>query len=279
VESLKSFSFAPEILASASLDEVFVWNNRSENVELKGHSGSISAPLALHSQQPFLARGSNDGTLSVWSLDDDTTENRILNSRLNINAFHSPVSSIVFHPSEVDRLLCASQSAIGLFDMRTGSKSDILIEYGACAMDWNRKSQDQLVTGDLDGIVRLWDLRSTRQSLGQSRLHSERIRVLSWNPHLPSIFACAGSEGVFLCDSSSLGSSAIGGGVIFHHIGHGGAVDGFEWSNRDPLLCMSMCSVDGFTSRASLQIWRSADWLWLGRDKFVHLLRECGTAQ
>jgi ribosome assembly protein RRB1 len=115
----------------------------------------------------------------------------------------SPDSETVFSTCGTDRM-------IHIWDIRKekpafsylASKSDVN------ALSWNGQVHNLLASGDEDGVLRVWDLRTLgkvqkTEPIAQFEYHKDQITSIEWNPNDSSVLACcAGDDRTTIWDLS-----------------------------------------------------------------------------
>jgi ribosome assembly protein RRB1 len=102
----------------------------------------------------------------------------------------SPTEAAVFASCSVDQ-------TVRIWDARKKSDSALKVKAADCDVNviaWNRRVPYLLASGDDQGNLRVWDLRSIKggEAVGDLGWHTEAITSVEWSPDQPSVI-CASS--------------------------------------------------------------------------------------
>merc|ERR1711924_107414 len=104
-----------------------------------------------------------------------------------------------------------------------------------------------------DGVVMVWDLRSTTEPCCQLKAHTDGVLSVAWSPFHEKVLGSAGNDKrVHLWDIDDC-TAAAASTPLFTHVGHRESVTEISWNLNDPWNLASV-SVDN-----TLQIWTPAE--------------------
>lgn len=281
---------------------------------LVGHNGSADYALDVawpsaesdKADDAWVVSGGSDCQVLVWRLKDYQTKGQ------NINCFvhfpggpglsprdgHSQVVEDVSF-SSVDRNLIASvgrDSVMMLWDIRRPIRPISAVQkahdgdINCC--DWGGTDAHRIATGGSDGLVRIWDRRFLKNSMGEKkptrtvRGHSDQVTNVMWNRYVPHLCASGGEDGHVLIwnmsetdrrppTTSSMYPASHE--LIFRHVGHTlseSKVVDLEWlpSESDP-YCIGSLSATG-EGGSTMQMWRISDMIYRPREEVAADLRQ-----
>ncbi|EGC34957.1 hypothetical protein DICPUDRAFT_152778 [Dictyostelium purpureum] len=163
-------------LASGGFDkEIFLWNVYGECINysvLKGHKGTI---LELHwsTDSNEIYSACTDKSIGVWDANKGELIKRIREHTAVVNSCY---------PARRGPPLVASGSDDGtarVFDTRSkGSTHTLKHKYPITSVCFSDAS-DQLISGGLDNIIRIWDLRNDEEPLITMNGHQDTISGMS----------------------------------------------------------------------------------------------------
>lgn len=283
---------------------------------LKGHSKEGYAMDWGNgaSNNSYLVSGGSDNIINLWDFNKST--NGILNSsaRSHFNYVDGadsspkqstdlsppilePIRSISWHSSDINDLKWhpSSYSVFGsasddgtfaIWDLRSSSSADSpslfkRTEAGINTLSFNQFVPTMISTGNLDGVVQVWDVRNVKEELFSLRHHSEKpIVCMEWSRWSPNILLSGGVDSKVVVwdlykrhsqnvdesnhkssqDLTKAGNShqqdSLSPNVVFVHYGHTAPITSISWNpneHGDPLLVAS-ASEDN-----TIQFWQFSD--------------------
>jgi len=170
------------------------WQANMNNVKMfQAHKEPVRRVSFSPTDAKF-ATCSDDGTVRIFDF-FTCTEERVLRGH------GSDVKCVDWHPS---RGLLASgskdnQQPIKLWEPRTGSVLATLHAHKSTVMDieWNRNG-NWLLTASRDHLLKLFDIRQTKEELQTFRGHKKEASTLAWHPVHEGLLASGGSDGAIM---------------------------------------------------------------------------------
>ena len=110
------------------------------------------------------------------------------------------VEDIQWSPSEAAVFAsCSVDQTIRIWDARKKSGAAMSVTAAACDVNviaWNRRVPYLLASGDDQGNLRVWDLRSLKsgEAVGDLGWHTEAVTSVEWCPEQPSVLAASSSD-------------------------------------------------------------------------------------
>lgn len=149
--------------------------------------------------QGVLAIGQNSGAISVWA------DQQSAFTQMAVMSGHTDsVEDIVFSPTEGEIFAsCSVDGSLALWDMRspgapamrfTASDTDINV------IDWNARQPSLIVSGDDNGLIRVWDLRGIQADVqpspsGEISYYDAAVCSIEWNPFDEAEFSAVCEDG------------------------------------------------------------------------------------
>ncbi|KAJ3412414.1 hypothetical protein HDV05_000772 [Chytridiales sp. JEL 0842] len=177
-------------------------------VSLKYPSSKQVTASDMHLHQSLFASGSTSGDVFVWDTSmvkqgEDTLAKLPPKNRM-FDLFETAITSISFHPQSPE-LAIASADRVLFKDVRTGKDSAAQLTNAHTSeirkIHWNPADANFLLTGDMEGSVKVWDVRKlvgTTKIIPQSVSsfeHSSEVTQLRWSPHHRDLFLNATVDG------------------------------------------------------------------------------------
>lgn len=158
-----SVKFPPNggpLLASSSFDRsVRLWNmdnkKQPERSKLLGHESCVSS-VCWSPDSRQLASSSYDKTVALWDVE--------LGQEVFSGSLPGFGLEVAYEPGVGNLVFVAASNKIAVFDPRSGAKKPAAtIEHGSVVNTiMPYRGVPELLSGGTDGVVRTWDLRSTR---------------------------------------------------------------------------------------------------------------------
>ncbi|KIY61422.1 WD40 repeat-like protein [Cylindrobasidium torrendii FP15055 ss-10] len=154
---------------------------------LKSHTGRVSRVLFGSAKQAYSC--GFDSTVRLWDLDNEVCTNTITVSE-------RPFVDLALTCDGALALAASTDRSVFMYDLRaaaaTGTPSLMHASTPSCIAT-SPSSTTQLVTGAYDGMVRMWDIRSTKTAMSTFKPWDGRKKILSldWQRGL----VCIGGEG------------------------------------------------------------------------------------
>ena len=165
--------------ASTIHGDVMVWTGTGLTLHhaWRAHGDMIWA-LKFSRDGSFLATGSWDGLVKVW---DSATGTLLWSGRHG-----AQVNGVAFSPDSRFLATGSSDSTAALWDVESGTRLQSLshpVAVTGCALDWSPDGT-LLVSGDQEGIIRLWELSEIGATQCVQTLigHSTFVDVLAFSP-------------------------------------------------------------------------------------------------
>ncbi|KAH7649138.1 hypothetical protein FG379_003703 [Cryptosporidium bovis] len=210
----------------------------------------------------------------------------VLEPLYSYNWHKSDVNDLKWHPS--CRFLFSSVSddnCLAFWDTRSSENSSfntkpVLFKETNSKINcisFNEFLPTVFATGDVEGIVNIWDSRNLSKSIFELEFHSQKpIVSLEWSKWTPNILSSGGVDGRVViwdifgdtnnkqvgqntCDESKLSAnedSSAESKAIFIHYGHTAPITGLVWNPNDhgDSLLMASSSEDN-----TIQFWQFSD--------------------
>lgn len=306
---------------------LFVWDTKAQpdrkkdeitpsvpSCTLVGHKASadyaldVARPSADSNQaeDTWVVSGGSDSHVLVWQLSDYQSSGQNLNCfvRMEGGPGKSPQAGHSDHVEDVsfnslDRNLVVSvgrDACMNLWDVRRPQRP-ISVVQGAhdgdinCC-DWGGTDAHRIATGGSDELIRIWDRRFLKNSLGEKKPirslkgHMNQVTNVMWNHYVPDLCASGGEDGHVLVWStretnrrppSSSDMYSASHELIFKHVGHTmsqSKIVDLEWqpSESDPYCIASLSATD--EGGSTLQMWRISDMIYRPREEVAADLRQ-----
>ena len=134
---------------------------------------------------------SDDGTIRIWDFLTCKEEK-------TLRGHGSDVKCVDWHPTK--GLLASgskdNQQPIKIWEPKSGRAIATLHAHKSTVMDieWN-KNGNWLLTASRDHLLKLFDIRNTKEEVQTFRGHKKEASTLAWHPVHEGVFASGGSEG------------------------------------------------------------------------------------
>ncbi|VDP24138.1 unnamed protein product [Soboliphyme baturini] len=156
---------------------------------------SLPTSLCSHPSQPLFAVGLVDGSVGVYNYKQDVaagaSEEAI--TEVWLKKHKAAVRKVRTSTNGSSLLTITKNRALCLWDTETGSKKRCIRRshdrspYALCVMDENN-----IATGDEEGVVRLWDWRSQRPCIASMHDNSDYITDIAADPSRKTLLATCG---------------------------------------------------------------------------------------
>ncbi|KAF5328371.1 hypothetical protein D9619_013242 [Psilocybe cf. subviscida] len=143
---------------------------------LKSHTARVSKALFAHDAGKAYSCGF-DSTVRTWDTEHGVCEN-------TINASEKPFTDFTLTQDGQGAIAVSTDRSMTLFDLRAASALSAVAAtfthpttpscVATCESNWH-----QVVTGAYDGVVRVWDLRSTKAAMATFKAWDGGKKVLS----------------------------------------------------------------------------------------------------
>ncbi len=208
-----TFNFETILQAHDSPVRAMVWSHNDQWMVTGDHGGYIKywqsnmnqvkmfqahkEPVRSVSFSPTdnkFASCSDDGTVRVWDF-LSCTEERVLRGH------GSDVKCVDWHPTK--GLLASgskdNQQPVKIWEPKTGAVLCTLHAHKSTVMDieWN-KNGNWLLTASRDHLLKLFDIRNTKEEIQTFRGHKKEASTLAWHPVHEGVFASGGSDGAIM---------------------------------------------------------------------------------
>ncbi|KAL6862077.1 WD40-repeat-containing domain protein [Trichoderma novae-zelandiae] len=250
--SIGAIRFSPDgaLMAYTQDSKIFLWDLENDKARhlLPGHTESIDG-LAFSHNSEYLASGSDDRTVRIWAISNETGENSEVDMSLCVLEGHEDyVNCVAFSPDDA-RLASGSSDLTIRIWARKGSEAGphyglekVLRGHGSSiySLDFDPSGQ-QLISSSSDTSLRVWDI-STPQNAEAShnegreplalppvKGHSTTISVVVFSPD-GRLFSSASSDGkicLWECDK---------GDVICSFMGHELQITSLDFSHDGSVL-------------------------------------------
>lgn len=167
------------------------WQSNMNNVKMfQAHKEPVRSVSFAPTDVKF-ASCSDDGTVRVWDF-YTCTEERVLRGH------GSDVKCVDWHPTK--GILASgskdNQQPIKIWDAKSGKVLSTLHAHKSTVMDieWN-KNGNWLLTASRDHLLKLFDIRNTKEEVQTFRGHKKEASTLAWHPVHEGVFASGGSDG------------------------------------------------------------------------------------
>ncbi|KAF9582409.1 hypothetical protein BGW38_000249 [Lunasporangiospora selenospora] len=186
------------ILASASADTtVKLWDLTTQQCahSFSHHTDKVQSVAWNPVESTAMATGSYDKTVAVF-------DSRAPEARATWK-LHADVECLRWDPHDANCFYVSTDDGmVQYFDGRQSGAQPVFRlhahDKAVSALDVNTTVQGCIVTGSIDGTVKVWDVKENRPSMVTSRkVKSEigQVFSLTFNPDLPFNLAIAGSAG------------------------------------------------------------------------------------
>jgi WD40 repeat protein len=183
-DQVKSLAFCPThptLLASGSWDRsVRIWNiTTGRRIALRKTKNRIDA-VAFSADGRWLAAGDYEGTITLWSMDQKTSE---LHQIASNPAYHGGIDSVAFSPD--GRWLAFIGTAVHFLTLPKLQAAAILSkppsdDFGPSSMAFSPRDKT-LFVGLSNGNIEHWDVR-TRRKIGVLIGHKGYVNGLAFSP-------------------------------------------------------------------------------------------------
>uniref|UniRef100_A0A0K2TIQ6 Wdrepeat proteinlike [Tribolium castaneum] n=1 Tax=Lepeophtheirus salmonis TaxID=72036 RepID=A0A0K2TIQ6_LEPSM len=170
------------------------WQSNMNNVKMfQAHKEAVRSVSFSPTDAKF-ATSSDDGTVRIWDF-YSCTEEKVLRGH------GADVKSVDWHPTK--GLLASgskdSQQPIKIWEPRTGQVLATLHAHKNTVMSvqWN-KNGNWLLTASRDHLIKLFDIRNTKEEIQVFRGHKKEASTVAWHPVHESLFASGGSDGAIM---------------------------------------------------------------------------------
>lgn len=264
-------------------------------VTLVGHEKMAQYAIDTSRHAPLVASGGQDHLVLLWSLDDvssaqqwspggETRTGPVLYPRHKFCGHTDTVEAVACHPTNVDELCSGGDDKLLLFwDCRQeGHKPASIVKdlhfNDINCLGWNPVATEMVATGDSDGVIRVFDMRSLAKPVhtipagssegygwmagGVGAGHVGSVMTVEWMPHASTILASGGDDcPLRIWDLSQAGSSGDGAEEelepVFVHAGHRHTVVDIDWNEHSPGTLVTLSEpTDG---GSKLQMWRVSE--------------------
>ena len=170
------------------------WQSNMNNVKMfQAHKEAVRSVSFSPTDSKF-ASCSDDGTVRIWDF-YSCIEERVLRGH------GSDVKSVDWHPTK--GLLASgskdNQQPVKIWEPRTGAVLATLHAHKNTVMSvqWN-KNGNWLLTASRDHLLKLFDIRNTKEEVQTFRGHKKEASTVAWHPVHESVFASGGSDGAIM---------------------------------------------------------------------------------
>ncbi len=170
------------------------WQSNMNNVKMfQAHKEPVRCVSFAPTDAKF-ASCSDDGTVRIFDF-LSVTEERVLRGH------GSDVKCVAWHPT---RGLVASgskdnQQPVKIWEPKTGRVLTTLHAHKSTVMDlkWNANG-NWLLTASRDHLLKLFDIRNTKEEVQTFRGHKKEASTIAWHPVHEGVFASGGSDGAVM---------------------------------------------------------------------------------
>jgi WD40 repeat protein len=179
---------------SVGLEESVKLSSNSKIVEIVWRGAFDEEPSAMGDVLTL----DQTGTLSQWDVSFGSADaTRTLTANVKDSKWNLP-PQLVWDPHSVNTVAVSSGSKVGLLDLR-GSTDTVQSfqchRYGITDLDYNPNKPHVLTTAGQDGLLKFWDLRSTKQPILVSRGgHRHWVSRVCYNPFHDQLLLSAGTD-------------------------------------------------------------------------------------
>ena len=130
-----------------------------------------------------------------------------------------------------------NQQPVKLWEPKTGTVLTTLHAHKSTVMDikWNANG-NWLLTASRDHLLKIFDIRNTKEELQTFRGHKKEVSTVAWHPVHEGIFASGGSDGSIMF--WSVGADKEVGAI---ETAHESIVWALSWHPAGHILCSGMC--------------------------------------
>jgi len=204
------------------------WQSNMNNVKMfQAHKEPVRCVSFSPTDAKF-ASCSDDGTVRVWDF-FSCVEERVLRGH------GSDVKCVDWHPTK--GILASgskdNQQPVKLWEPKTGTVLTTLHAHKSTVMDikWNANG-NWLLTASRDHLLKIFDIRNTKEELQTFRGHKKEVSTVAWHPVHEGIFASGGSDGSIMF--WSVGADKEVGAI---ETAHESIVWALSWHPAGHILC------------------------------------------
>ena len=204
------------------------WQSNMNNVKMfQAHKEPVRCVSFSPTDAKF-ASCSDDGTVRVWDF-FSCVEERVLRGH------GSDVKCVDWHPTK--GLLASgskdNQQPVKIWEPKTGTVLTTLHAHKSTVMDikWNANG-NWLLTASRDHLLKIFDIRKTKEELQTFRGHKKEVSTAAWHPVHEGIFASGGSDGAIMF--WSVGADKEVGAI---EAAHESIVWALSWHPAGHILC------------------------------------------
>lgn len=197
-----------------------------------------------------LVSGNMDGDVNIFNVREDYSSKESAMKESQYFDIGHGINDIEWFSNHLDLFSLADESGrLRVFDIR--KQNPIVKDLKASTIGVNSQSINPgnstcIATGDGNGVVKIWDLRSD-SAYSEFKEHTDSITQLKWNPVFHNILGSSSTDKlVNILDVEEHK-------LIFTHAGHMLGVNDFDWSHHDAWLVASVADDN------SLHVWRAGN--------------------